>query len=167
MRANTPPPVPRLKLLRVRDPGAPRAPGAAALKQLFQNVWRMVPPSRRPKLADRQAMAVDVLVVSDDRMAALNAAHLKHKGPTDVLAFSMGEEDPERKAFFLGEIVVSFQTAAREAAARSLPVEEELSRYCVHGFLHLLGYLDDTPARRRAMTAMQEKVLSHHREGNC
>ena len=89
MRANTPPPVPRLKLLRVRDPGAPRAPGAAALKQLFQNVWRMVPPSRRPKLADRQAMAVDVLVVSDDRMAALNAAHLKHKGPTDVLAFSM------------------------------------------------------------------------------
>ena len=92
-------------------------------------------------------------------MASLNAAHLKLRGPTDVLAFYMGEPDPERRAFNLGEIVVSYETAQREAAARCIPVEEELSRYCLHGFLHLLGYDDHSKRARAAMFRVQEQAL--------
>jgi probable rRNA maturation factor len=79
--------------------------------------------------------------------------------PTDVLAFPMEEIDPEREAFHLGEIVVSFTTAQREAAARGISAEEELSRYCVHGFLHLLGYRDGKAAERKKLFAVQEKAL--------
>ena len=108
--------------------------------------------------AARQWVA-DVHIVGDARIASLNATHLKVHGPTDVLAFAMGELDPERRAFNCGEIVVSFETAQREAAARGIPVEEELSRYCLHGFLHLLGYDDNSKRAREAMFQVQEKAL--------
>ncbi len=99
------------------------------------------------------------MLVGDAEIAELNAQHMRHDGPTDVLTFPMGEPDFERKAYFLGEIVASHETAAREAAARGLDPREELARYCVHGFLHLLGYADGTPARRQAMEAVQERAL--------
>jgi probable rRNA maturation factor len=75
----------------------------------------------------------------------------------------MSEFDPERRAFNLGEIVVSFQTARREAAARGLPVTEELGRYCVHGFLHLLGYEDDKKSAREALFRIQEGAIGRDR----
>ncbi|MGD0094401.1 MAG: rRNA maturation RNase YbeY, partial [Planctomycetota bacterium] len=83
----------------------------------------------------------------------------KLRGATDVLAFAMGEPDPERRAFNLGEIVVSYETAQREATARGLAVEEELGRYCLHGLLHLLGYEDQDRAARKAMLRVQEALL--------
>ena len=95
----------------------------------------------------------------DDEIAELNKKHMDHEGPTDVLSFPMSEFDPEREAFLLGEIVVSHQTARREADSRGLPFAEELCRYAVHGFLHLTGFDDDTPEKRSEMEALQEAVL--------
>ncbi len=102
---------------------------------------------------------MDIHLLDDAEIAKLNQTHMKHAGPTDVLSFPMGEPDPERGAFNLGEIVASFETAQREASARDISFEEELSRYCVHGFLHLLGYDDDTAAHQKEMFAVQEKSL--------
>jgi probable rRNA maturation factor len=146
--------------LTPRD-GAPDRPTEKDLQGAFTRAWLLVPPHRRPDVpaAYLKRMAVDVLVVSDKEIAALNAAHLKHKGPTDVLSFPMGELDPERQAYSLGEIVVSFETAKREAIERRLEPDEELTRYCVHGFLHLLGYEDETKQQRDAMFAVQEGAL--------
>jgi probable rRNA maturation factor len=141
-------------------PGAPAAPTLEQLTALFERAWAIVPPTRRPKLRGATKLAVDLHVIPDAEIAALNHSHMKHSGPTDVLSFPMGEVDPERGAFHLGEVVVSYETAQREAAARKLTYEEELARYCVHGFLHLLGYEDDTPAQRREMHGVQEKALS-------
>jgi probable rRNA maturation factor len=102
------------------------------------------------------------MLEDDRRMAGLNADHLGCTGPTDVLSFPMGELDPEREAFFLGEIVVGFEIAEREARERGLTVENELARYAVHGFLHLLGFEDGTPERAREMEALQEEILRRH-----
>jgi probable rRNA maturation factor len=146
---------------------APKRPAAKDLHGAFARAWMLVPPHRRPDVSAvyLKRMAVDVLVVSDKDIATLNAAHLKHKGPTDVLSFPMGELDPERRAYNLGEIVVSFETANREAAERRLEAEEELTRYCVHGFLHLLGYEDETKQQRDAMFAVQEEALGARTSG--
>src|SRR4051812_35561007 len=141
-------------------PGAPENPTRDELAALFERAWALVPATRRPKLRGAMKLAVDVHVIGDAEIAELNQSHMKHAGPTDVLSFPMGETDPERGAYNLGEIVVSFETAQREAAARKLPYAEELSRYCVHGFLHLLGYDDDTPPHRREMITLQEKALN-------
>ena len=150
---------PEISTLLIRRGGAPARPGKAALEKLFQRVWAHVPASRRPDLLEQPRITVDVLLVPDAEIADLNVAHLKVSGPTDVLSFPMGEVDPERRAYSLGEIVVSFETARREALARKIPVEEELSRYCAHGFLHLLGYEDATAMQRGELFAIQEKAL--------
>lgn len=140
-------------------PGAPETPTREELAALFERAWALTPSTRRPKLRGSTKLAVDVHVIGDAEIAALNREHLKHAGPTDVLSFPMGEADPERGAFHLGEIVASYETAQREAAARKITFEEELGRYCVHGFLHLLGYDDDTAPRRREMLGVQEKAV--------
>jgi probable rRNA maturation factor len=152
-----------------RERGAPPAPPKAALVRLFCRALRLAPKKRRPHppipaltkggIKGGWRLAVDVHMVSDARIAALNRTYLSQEGATDVLAFTMGEWDRERRAYHAGEVVVSFETAQREAAARHIRRVEELSRYCLHGFLHLLGYEDATPAQRRAMFGIQEKAL--------
>ena len=150
-------PPPAFHILLVRRTAAPKRPARQAIAALFARAWRLV-PSRRCPDAGRRA-AVDVFLVGDAEMARLHATHLKRRGPTDVLSFPMAEFDPGRKAFLLGEIVVSFETARREAAARGLALEEELARYLVHGFLHLMGYDDCTAQQRQEMHALQEWSL--------
>lgn len=100
------------------------------------------------------------MVVGDDEIAGLNKRHMQHEGATDVLSFPMLEYDQERDAFMLGEVVVSSETAQREAKERMLEPAEELSRYIVHGFLHLLGYDDQTEAQAREMEKLQERILT-------
>ncbi len=150
---------PTIAARRIARPGAPKAPSQADLSRLFAAAWYAASPARRPKPQAFERLAADVMLVGDAEIAELNAQHMRHDGPTDVLSFPMGEPDFERKAYFLGEIVASHETAAREAAARGLEPRDELARYCVHGFLHLLGYEDGTPARRKAMEAVQEQAL--------
>ena len=103
---------------------------------------------------------VCVCFVMDARMRAL---HRQYKGvdrSTDVLAFGMQEGvgrgiSPE----VLGDIVVSSETAAREARARRLPVRRELLLYAVHGVLHLLGYRDGTARDARVMHRLERAYL--------
>jgi probable rRNA maturation factor len=101
---------------------------------------------------------VSVTVVGAERIHALNRDHLGHDYPTDVISFTLREEgDPDP---LLGEVVVSSDRAREEARARGIGADEELLRYVVHGVLHLLGWEDDTPGKRRRMHARQERVLA-------
>lgn len=90
---------------------------------------------------------VTVALVSDRRMAALHRQFLQIAGPTDVLTFQHGE------------IVVSVETAQRNAVAFGSSLEAEIRLYIVHGFLHLLGFDDTTPAQAKAMETAQRRVL--------
>ena len=146
----------------IRPKAAPSRPLRAALERLFLAAWRALPKARRPRPAGARPLVVDVAFADDAAIARLNRRHLRRSGPTDVLAFPMREYDPERRAFLLGQIAVGYQTAAREAEARGLSREEELARYALHGFLHLLGYRDATAAQRKAMESVQESVLEKH-----
>jgi probable rRNA maturation factor len=154
---------PEFVLSLTRREGAPSVPTAQGLVKLFKLAWEIIPQHRRPTPSATEGarrMAVDVLVVDNGEIAALNVAHLKVPGPTDVLSFPMGEYDPERKAYNLGEIVVSHEVAKRESDARTITLNEELGRYCLHGFLHLLGYEDATETQRQEMFAIQEQALA-------
>lgn len=129
------------------------------MERLFVCAWLSVPEARRPDTGGLTLLAVDVMLEDDETIARLNADHMNHRGPTDVLSFPLCAFDPEREAFLVGEIVVGIQVAEREAQARGLSVENELARYAVHGFLHLIGYEDESPKKARAMETMQELVL--------
>jgi rRNA maturation RNase YbeY len=96
-------------------------------------------------------LALSFAFVGGAEMRRLNRRYLRHDFDTDVLSFPLDGDS--------GEIVISTDFAAREAAKRGIPEVEELLRYAVHGVLHLLGYDDHAPAAKRRMWAVQERYV--------
>lgn len=101
---------------------------------------------------------IGLAVVDDGEIARLNRTHLNHEGPTDVITFDM--RDNAEADDVEGEIVVSAQTAMRQAAARGHGVAAELSLYAVHGVLHLLGYNDHGEKQAERMHQVEDEVLT-------
>ncbi len=101
----------------------------------------------------RAAGEVSVLVVDDQAMAALNRRWRKSVGPTDVLAF------PQRNGALIGDIVLSAETAQRQARAFGQALADELELLAVHGALHLAGWRDGTPAGRARMERRAGAIL--------
>jgi probable rRNA maturation factor len=95
-----------------------------------------------------ESRKVVVALVDDRTIAELHERYLDVEGPTDVLSFPHGE------------IVVSGDTARREAKARGIPPLHELVLYVVHGALHLAGYDDKTPKSRKRMRSAERRILS-------
>lgn len=102
---------------------------------------------------------VSVAFVSDRAIAALNARHLGHRGPTDVISF--GFDRPTKSDPVVGDIYVAPAVAARNAKASRRPVREELVRLLVHGTLHVLGYdhPEDENREGSAMWRRQEQLV--------
>jgi probable rRNA maturation factor len=90
---------------------------------------------------------VSVALVSDRRITDLHRRFLNELGPTDVITFQHGE------------IVISAETAKRQARAFRTSLEHELRLYIAHGLLHLRGYDDKTPAGAAKMKRLQESVV--------
>lgn len=88
-------------------------------------------------------------------MRALNKASLKHDYTTDVLSFDHGQT-PEGR---LLEIVICPAFAQGEAKQRDIPPEQELTRYAVHGALHLMGHDDHDPKAKQKMWRAQERAM--------
>lgn len=108
---------------------------------------------------------ISVAIVDDRRIAELNAKHLQHEGPTDVLTFDLGTshsqpDGSKREALTVdGEIVLSIETAQRLADERGHGVEAEAALYAVHGTLHLLGYDDSDDKSAAEMHAIEDEIL--------
>jgi len=74
-----------------------------------------------------------------------------------VLAFDYsGRPSPH---CLLGDVVVSIDVARRVSKERGISFGEELTRYAIHGLLHLVGYDDVTPAKKRKMWQRQEELV--------
>lgn len=99
---------------------------------------------------------LELALVSDRTIAQVNRDFLGHAGPTDVLTFNYSGEDGK----IVGEIVISTETAAREARRRGHAIRLELALYLVHGILHLLGYDDSRPSQARLMHGIEDDVLA-------
>ncbi len=100
---------------------------------------------------------VSVAVVDDPTIARLNEQHLGHEGPTDVITFDFGDDEEDSVE---GEIVLSVDTARREAEGRGHPVASEVALYVVHGTLHLLGYDDQLASDAREMHEREDAILT-------
>jgi probable rRNA maturation factor len=131
------------------EPVARRALGAPALRRLRTRLGRVLCH------AGEEGADLSVLLCDDACIAALNRAYADEDHATDVLAFSQREglDSPRRE--LLGDVVVSIETATRQACrrpgSRLAKLEAELLHLCVHGIAHLLGYDHDTESRRRVM----------------
>ena len=141
-------------------------------------------PSDRVEVADRQTLlridpraidslvrfalaaegargAVEVAFVDDETIAGLHDRFLGIPGPTDVITFPADDEPApdERDGAALGEIVVSTDTAARQAPEYGLDPLDETYLYVIHGVLHLLGYDDHDDDDADRMAVRQRELL--------
>lgn len=96
---------------------------------------------------------IDCVLVDDDEMTALNERFRGKAGATDVLAFPY---DPGETEGVHGDVYVSLDRAAEQAAERDEPVARETWRLFVHGALHLAGHDHDSEASDRRMRERQE-----------
>lgn len=107
-------------------------------------------------LAEGAPPGVEVAVVltSDEDMAEYHVRFMGVAGPTDVLSWPSGE-DLNQPEPFLGDVMVSCDSAAAQARSLRHSVEREVCVLAVHGALHLLGWDDQTA---QAQVAMQQRV---------
>ncbi len=95
----------------------------------------------------RDNAELSILLTDDETISSLNERYLNRKGPTNVLSFGQGEAPPEcteaKLPDILGDIVISVETAERQAKTRGVGLTEEIMILTVHGILHLLGYVHD------------------------
>lgn len=100
--------------------------------------------------------------MDDLQIAAMNRKFLGREGPTNVIAFPMQEGrfsglSPD----LLGDVVISVDTAHREARDAELALEERLTQLLVHGLLHLHGYdHEHNAAEARRMAAKSRRLLA-------
>lgn len=88
---------------------------------------------------------LSILIVDDSQIATLNKDYLKRSGPTNVIAFPMREGDfSDISPNLLGDVVISVDTAEREAHAAKILPEKRFLELLIHGILHLLGYDHET-----------------------
>jgi probable rRNA maturation factor len=84
---------------------------------------------------------LSLLLVDDDQIREINRTYLKRDRSTNVISFPMGEgEFGAVNPQLLGDIVLSAETAARDAAAGGIDLMDEVEFLVIHGLLHLIGY---------------------------
>jgi len=111
-------------------------------------------------LCGREEAELSILLVSDRRIAELNRTYRQKKGATNVLAFAQAEgPDAGLAGNILGDIVISWETAAREARREKTSVHQRLLVLLVHGLLHLLGYDHERSAADERLMFDREKEL--------
>ena len=106
---------------------------------------------------------LSVLITDDETVRELNREYAGEDSTTDVLAFSLreGEEFASPDGVLqLGEVIISYPTAGRQAADAGRLVEEEIEHLLVHGVLHLLGYDHAEPQEEDRMRARERDLLA-------
>ena len=106
--------------------------------------WRAF-AAKALKVAPADGAGVTVAFVSDRAMRELNRRWRGKEGTTDVLSFPAEQTEFEKlEGLMLGDVVISVEQAARQAAEHGLEFDEEVSQLILHGVLHLCGYDHET-----------------------
>jgi probable rRNA maturation factor len=105
---------------------------------------------------------VSIVIVSDEEITRLNRQYLQRNRPTNVIAFPMASGDSGAlHSPLLGDVVISAETAERQAEAVGGKTEEEILFLMIHGVLHLLGYdHEGSSEKRRKMEAKERELFS-------
>lgn len=107
------------------------------------------------------AAELSILVCDDETIHALNREHRRRDKPTDVLAFALREGEPMPGAEqLLGDVVISLETAQRQAREHDRTLWEEVTMLLAHGLLHLVGFDHRTAAEERRMNARADMLVA-------
>ncbi len=129
------------------------------------DVQRWVDLARAVLDTEGRAGELAVTFVDRDEIAELNAEHLGHDGPTDVLSFPLDDDPGAALAgvpVLLGDVVICPAVARDHAPSHAGSLDDELALLVVHGVLHVLGHDHAEPAETVAMRARELALLEQH-----
>jgi len=118
--------------------------------------------------AGEDGSSLSLTLVGDDAMRDLNRDHRGKDVPTDVLSFPLdgpsttfryARDDEAHVEHMVGDVVISVDTARKQAAEYDAPLQRELERLLIHGILHVLGH-DHMEADERAKMEAEERRLA-------
>lgn len=107
-----------------------------------------------------ESAEVSILFTDDNEIKKLNSKYRGKNKATDVLSFAQQEADFPKSDFVLfGDIVISFETAKRQAVVYGTRFRDEILRLLVHGVLHLLGYEHERVSRKTALEMRRKEEM--------
>lgn len=102
---------------------------------------------------------VTVKLCTDAEMRAFNKTYRGIDKTTDVLSFSLDFKEPQSDEEYLGDILISYPTAKKQAKEHHQALEDELTFLLIHGLLHLMGHDHEGIEDERKMFSLQEKIF--------
>jgi probable rRNA maturation factor len=131
-------------------------PGAEAIAEAAARaVLAEAPESTAPAV-------LGAILTDDAEQRQLNRTYRGKDSPTNVLSFAMADPaapGPAGSPVLLGDVVLAFETVAREAAEQDKPLADHLRHLVVHGVLHLLGFDHETDTEAATMEARETAIL--------
>lgn len=112
------------------------------------------------------SIEISVTFVDNEQIKDLNYKYRKKNIPTDVLSFSLGEEedystDPATGSKLLGDVIISIEKALEQSQRYGNSLQKEVSHLTVHGMLHLLGYNHENGGMEKVrMREKEESIMS-------
>jgi probable rRNA maturation factor len=105
---------------------------------------------------------LSILIVDDQQIETLNKKYLNRKGPTNVIAFPMREgRFNDISPNLLGDVVISVETAEKEARTAELSMQNRFNQLLIHGILHLVGYdHETTPTEAQRMERKSNELFA-------
>jgi|SRR5271170_1513010 len=110
-------------------------------------------------VALRDGAEVSVRLVDDNDIRALNARWRGLDEPTNVLSFPAAQPGGLAGSPLLGDIVLAYETAEREAREQGVALRDHVAHLIVHGFLHLLGFDHRDAEKAERMEALEIRIL--------
>ena len=123
-------------------------------KEIRNSLFRVI-----TSLFPENQFEISILICSDDEIQKLNQNYRQVNSPTDVLSFESEEVIPELGSRYLGDIVVSYDTALVQSQKMGHPVSNEILILLIHGLLHLLGFDHDNVKNKDIMWQKQYDAL--------
>ena len=112
------------------------------------------------RILESEDSELSLTFVDNAGIADINRQYLGRNYPTNVIAFSMNEgEFEDVNPDILGDIIMSTETALRDAEAGDLSLEDELDYLIIHGVLHLLGYDHELPGEAKKMKEKEKETF--------
>lgn len=120
------------------------------------------------ELPEADSYELSLKLVSDRQMEQINHQYRQQNKPTDVLAFAALETNMpkptdvryQQEPLYLGDLIISLDTAARQAQQQKHSLTTELAWLCSHGLLHLLGWDHPDESSLKEMLDVQAKLLN-------
>jgi len=103
---------------------------------------------------------LSLLIVDDPQIEIINRQYLQHEGPTNVISFAMQEgEFSQVSPFLLGDVLISADTAEKEADLAGISFRQRLIELLIHGMLHLVGFDHEQDNAKARLMETKSRIL--------